>query len=78
MKLYDLQIACHIDNLDTLDKHMDVNLTPADAFLVSLVLQIAPAHLRKIADDIESQAKQKVVVLHDVDDDTDTTEGEQS
>jgi hypothetical protein len=56
VKLYTLTISAHVDDLDTLDVHLDANLEPADASLVSVVRSVLPAHLRKIAADVESGA----------------------
>lgn len=54
MKLYTLTITAHIDDLDTLDVHLDANVEIADPSLQSIAVAIIPAHLRKVADDTEA------------------------
>jgi len=55
MKLYTLTISAHVDDLETLDVHLDANVEISDPSLQSIALSIIPAHLRKVADDTERQ-----------------------
>lgn len=54
MKLYTLTISAHVDDLETLDVHIDANVELPDPSLRSMALPIIPAHLRKVADDTEA------------------------
>lgn len=54
MKLYTITISAHVDDLDTLDVHLDANVEIADPSMRSIALSIIPAHLRKVADDTEA------------------------
>ena len=56
MKLYSITISAHVDDLETLDVHLDANLELADASMRALALSVIPAHLRKVATDVEAQA----------------------
>ncbi len=55
MKLYTITISAHVDDLDTLDVHLDADVEVSDPSLQSIALSIIPAHLRKVADDTERQ-----------------------
>jgi hypothetical protein len=55
MRLYTLTISAHVDDLDTLDVHLDANVEISDPSIRSIALSIIPAHLRKVADDTERQ-----------------------
>jgi hypothetical protein len=54
MKLYTITISAHIDDLDTLDVHLDANVELADPSLQSIALSVIPSHLRKVANDTEA------------------------
>lgn len=56
MKLYSLTITATVDDLDTLDVKLAAEFELASPELQSLVMDIVPAHLRKVADDIEAQS----------------------
>jgi hypothetical protein len=56
VKLYTLTISAHVDDLETLDVHLDANVEVADPSLRQIALSVIPAHLRKIAADVEQQA----------------------
>ncbi len=55
MKLYSITITAHVDDLDTLDVHLDAQLDIDNIELQSIALNVLPAHLRKIATDLEEQ-----------------------
>ncbi len=55
MKLYEFMITAHVDDLDTLDVHLDAQLNVADVQLQSISLSVLPAHLRKVARDLENE-----------------------
>jgi hypothetical protein len=55
MKLYTLTISAHVDDLETLDVHLDAAVEVSDPSMQSIALSIIPAHLRKVADDTERQ-----------------------
>lgn len=54
MKLYAITVTAHLDNLETLDVHLDATLELDDASLQTVARSVIPAHLRKVADDIEA------------------------
>lgn len=54
MKLYTLTISAHVDDLETLDVHIDAHVEVAYPSLQSVALSVIPAHLRKVADDAEA------------------------
>lgn len=54
MKLYTLTISAHVDDLETLDVHLDAKVEISDPSMRSIALSIIPAHLRKIADETEA------------------------
>lgn len=54
MKLYSITITAHIDDLDTLDVHLDANVEISDPSLQTIALSAIPTHLRKVADDTEA------------------------
>lgn len=56
MKLYTLKITAHVDDLDTLDVHLDADVEIADPAMQSIAMSVIPAHLRKVARDVEAQA----------------------
>ena len=56
MKLYSITITAHVDDLETLDVHVDAELEPTDPSMQGIVMEILPAHLRKVADDVEAQS----------------------
>lgn len=56
MKLYTITISAHVDDLETLDVHLDANVEVSDSSMQSVVLSIIPAHLRKVAEDTERQS----------------------
>ena len=60
MKLYSFTITGHVDDLKTLDVHLDADLELADAGMQGVVLNILPAHLRKVATDLEQQNDREV------------------
>jgi hypothetical protein len=55
MKLYSITITAHVDDLDTLDVHLDAQLDIASVELQSIALTVLPAHLRKVARDLENE-----------------------
>ena len=55
MKLYTITISAHIDDLDTLDVHLDAEVEISDPSLQTIALAAIPAHLRKVAADTEAQ-----------------------
>jgi len=56
VKLYSITITAHVDDLDTLDVHLDAEFELANPELQGVVMSIVPAHLRKVANDVESQS----------------------
>lgn len=58
MKLYDITITARIDDLDTLDVTLAADVNVAAAELQGLAMSVMPAHLRKVADDIERGASE--------------------
>lgn len=56
MKLYTLTISAHVDDLETLDVHLDAGVEVSDPSMRSIALSIIPAHLRKVANDVEQQS----------------------
>lgn len=56
MKLYTITISAHVDDLETLDVHLDANVELPDASMRQVALSVIPAHLRKVADDTEASA----------------------
>jgi hypothetical protein len=54
VKLYTLTISAHVDDLDTLDVHLDAHVEVASPSLESIAMAVLPAHLRKVAADAEA------------------------
>lgn len=54
MKLYTLTVSAHVDDLDTLNVHLDAHVEVADPSLQSIAVAVIPAHLRKIAEQTEA------------------------
>lgn len=55
MKLYTITISAHIDDLDTLEVHLDADVEVADASLREIAMRVLPTHLRKVASDTEAK-----------------------
>jgi hypothetical protein len=53
VKLYSITITAHVDDLDTLDVHLDAELDVASAELQGIAMSVIPSHLRKVANDLE-------------------------
>jgi hypothetical protein len=56
MKLYSLTITAHVDDLDTLEVKLAAEFDLPSPELQSLVMSVVPAHLRKVAGDVEAQS----------------------
>lgn len=56
MKLYSITISGHVDDLDTLDVHLDAELELASEELEGVVMSILPDHLRKVANNLEAES----------------------
>lgn len=54
MKLYSITVTARVDDLGTLDVELDANVEIADPSHQRLVLELIPAHLRKVAADVEN------------------------
>lgn len=53
MKLYSVTVTAHVDNLEDLNVELSAEISVSDPGLIGPVNSILPAHLRKVARDIE-------------------------
>lgn len=54
MNLYDITITARITDIDELKTKLSADINVADASLRRIAMDVLPAHLRKVADDIET------------------------
>jgi hypothetical protein len=55
MRLYTITITARVDDLGTLDVALEADVEVDDASLRSVAMSVLPAHLRKVAADVEAQ-----------------------
>ncbi len=54
MKLYEVTIVATVDDLETLAVSLSAEVVLDDPSLQPVVTSVLPAHLRKVADDLEA------------------------
>lgn len=54
MRLYTISITAHVDDLESLSVRLEADLDVGHPVVQDTVMAVLPAHLRKVADDLES------------------------